>query len=107
MNTICTDSGQNDLPLGSRSAWADYDNDDDIDLFVTNHGGPNYVYRNDGDTNSDGLPDFVDEAVAMGVDDAGSASHSAVFIDYDNDGNQDLYVTKFRNTRISYQLAGL
>ena len=92
-------------PLGSGSAWADYDNDGDIDLFVTNRGGANHLYRNDGDTNSDGLPDFTDVAVAMGVDDPTGAGHSVVFIDYDNDGDQDLYVTNWGgNTLYENQL---
>ncbi len=90
---ICTP--ETNTPIGSGSAWADYDNDGDIDLFVTNHGGANYLYRNDGDTDSDGLPNFVDEAAAMGVDDPTGVGHSAVFIDYDNDGDQDLYVTNW------------
>ncbi len=84
-----------DPPLGSGSAWADYDNDGDIDFFATNKGGANYLYRNDGDTSGDGFPDFTDVAPALGVTDVMSYSHSAVFIDYDNDGDQDLYVTNW------------
>jgi hypothetical protein len=80
-------------PIGSGSAWADYDNDGDLDFFITNHGGPNYFYRNDGDLNGDGLPDFTDIAGALGVEDADEVSAAAVFADYDNDGDQDLYVT--------------
>ena len=34
-------------PIGSGSAWADYDNDGDIDLYITNHGGPSSLFRND------------------------------------------------------------
>ena len=90
-----TDPSICDPALGSGSAWADYDNDGDIDLFVTNHGGANHLYRNDGDTNSDGLPDFTDVAAAMGVDDPTGVGHGAVFVDYDNDGDQDLYVSNW------------
>ncbi len=75
-------------PIGSGSAWADYDNDGDIDLFVTNHGGANHLYESDGAT----LPNYTDVAVAMGLDDPTGVGHAAVFIDYDNDGDQDLYV---------------
>ena len=84
-------------PIGSGSAWGDYDNDGDPDLFATNRGGANYLYRNDGDQNSDGLPDFTDVAGTLGVADAGLASLGASFIDYDNDGDQDLYVTAWGN----------
>ncbi len=92
-------------PIGSGSAWADYDNDGDIDLFVTNRGGPNHLYRNDGDTDSDGLPNFTDVAVGAGVDDPSGAGHGAVFVDYDNDGDQDLYVTNWGgNTLYQNQL---
>ncbi|MDH4070443.1 MAG: FG-GAP-like repeat-containing protein, partial [Ignavibacteria bacterium] len=80
-------------PIGSGSAWGDYDNDGDVDFFVTNHGGANHLYRNDGDLDLDGLPDFVDEAVAMGLDLPAEVSMGCVFIDFDNDGDQDLYVT--------------
>lgn len=95
-------------PIGSGSAWADYDNDGDIDLFVTNRGGPNYLYRNEGndalplegDTSSNGLPNFTDVAAALGIDDPTVASHGAVFVDVDNDGDQDLYVTAWEETKL-------
>jgi hypothetical protein len=79
----------------SGSAWADYDNDGDVDLFLTNDGGPNLLYRNEGDTDNDGLPNFVDVASQAGVALLDRSSHSAVFIDIDNDGDQDLFVTRW------------
>ena len=78
---------------GSGSAWADVDNDGDPDLFTTNHGGSNHFYRNDGDGNSDDVPEFTDIVVSLGLTDTLKSSIGAVFIDYDNDGDQDLYVT--------------
>ena len=80
-------------PIASGSAWADYDNDGDIDLYVTNLGGPSRLFRNNGDTSGDGLPDFTDVAPALGVEEGNQLSHGVVFIDYDNDGDQDLYIT--------------
>jgi len=80
-------------PVGSGSAWADYDNDGDIDFYITNHGGPSGLYRNEGDTSGDELPDFVNVAPALGVDEADDISHGVCFADYDNDGDQDLYIT--------------
>ena len=80
-------------PLGSGSAWSDYDNDGDLDFYVTNNGGASRLYRNQGDTDGDGLPDFIDFAALAGVRDVNGIGHSCVFIDYDNDGDQDLFKT--------------
>ena len=81
-------------PIGSGSAWADFDSDGDADLCVTNKGGPLKIFQNLGDTNSDGLPDFIDVAASVGVD-LDNWTSGAVFVDYDNDGDQDLYVTRW------------
>jgi hypothetical protein len=66
------------------SAWEDYDNDGDVDLYVANDYGRNCLYRNDGDT-------FVDVAAAAGVVDFGSGM-SVSWSDYNRDGRMDLYV---------------
>ena len=60
---------------------------------MTNHGGGNWLYRNEGDTNEDDLPDFVNVAGTYHLSATMKTSLSSVFIDYDNDGDQDLYVT--------------
>jgi len=88
------DSECSSSPLGSGSSWADYDDDGDIDLYVTNMGGPSRLYQNQGDTNGDELPDFVDIAPMLDVD-LENWTAGVVFIDYDNDGDQDLYVTRW------------
>ncbi|MEM7754552.1 MAG: CRTAC1 family protein [Planctomycetota bacterium] len=69
------------------SAWGDYDNDGDMDLFTCRYddGQRGYLLRNDSGT-------FVDVTVAAGVDD-GDRQFSADWGDYDNDGDLDLYVT--------------
>ena len=81
--------------LSTSAAWGDYDNDGDMDLYVTNWGqslGPmialNRLYRNNGNGS------FSDVAVSMGVADVRN-SNSAVWGDYDNDGDLDLYVVNF------------
>ena len=81
-------------PIGSGSAWADYDRDDDIDLYVTSMGGESRLFQNQGDTNDDGLPDFIDVAPSLGVA-FENWTAGVVFVDYDNDGDQDLYVTRW------------
>lgn len=72
---------------GQGAAWGDYDNDGDLDLYLTNY-GPNRLYRNDGDGR------FSDVTAAAGVGDPGFSS-SAAWGDYDNDGHIDLYVSTY------------
>ncbi len=81
-------------PIGSGSAWADYDDDGDIDLYLTSMGGESRLFQNQGDTNDDGQPDFIDVAPSLGVA-LENWTAGVVFIDYDNDGDQDLYVTRW------------
>ncbi len=71
----------------------DYDNDGDVDLFVSNDGLPNYLWRNDG-----GMQ-FTEVAVAVGVavNSAGlsEACMGADWGDVDRDGDFDLVITNF------------
>ncbi len=91
-------------------AAADYDEDGDLDVFVccyrgdtttldrpplpapfpfydANNGGANALFRNDGDFR------FVNVTEATGLDANNTRfSYSAVWEDYDNDGDVDLYV---------------
>lgn len=64
---------------------ADYDNDGDLDIYVCQFRGPNLLYQNNGK----GV--FTEVAKAAGVD---LISGSAVgnFVDYDRDGDLDLFV---------------
>ena len=66
------------------NAWADFDGDADLDLFVGFRGHPNRLYRND-------LGTFVDVAEAVGLSDPEETRASA-WGDYDRDGDLDLYV---------------
>ncbi len=68
------------------TAWADYDNDGDLDLYVPRflRGQPGYLYRNDGGT-------FTNVATAAGINSA-LGQRSVAWGDYDNDGDQDLYL---------------
>jgi hypothetical protein len=71
-------------PGGQPNAWADYDVDGDLDLFVGFRGLANRLYRNDGGS-------FVDVAEVAGI--AGSIeTRAAAWGDYDADGDPDLYV---------------
>ena len=83
------------------AAWADYDNDGDLDVYVTGGGldvAPNALYRNNGDGT------FADVAGAAGVDDI-TAGTGAAWADYDNDGDLDLFVANRWQTDSARQIA--
>ena len=65
--------------------WSDYNHDGWPDLYVVNDFGRKNLYRNNGDGT------FTDIASQAGVDDVG-AGMSVCWLDYDNDGKDDLYV---------------
>lgn len=67
------------------SSWEDFDNDGDMDLYVSNDYARNNLYRNDGGR-------FVDVAEELGVGDQ-AFGMSVAWGDYDHDENMDLYVS--------------
>ena len=69
------------------SCWGDYDNDGLLDLFVSNASNNcNYLYHNDGNGN------FTKITNSPVVSDTGHA-HGCSWVDVDNDGYLDLYVS--------------
>ena len=86
----------------SGAAFADVDNDGDLDLFVCNKGNHNELYRNQGDGTFKG--GYVQQK-----NPAGAAPTMAAFSDYDRDGDLDLYLTKTRllslQEMFGYQIA--
>ncbi len=65
--------------------WGDHNGDGWPDLYVVNDFGRKNLYRNNGNGT------FTDVAAELGVEDVG-AGMSVCWLDYDNDGKQDLYV---------------
>lgn len=80
------------------AAWGDYDNDGDPDLFLT-HVGPEILYRNNGDGT---FTDVTAQAGVAGVTNAFESS-SPVWLDYDNDGDLDIYVSTWIGPNILYE----
>lgn len=72
---------------GMGAATGDYDNDGDVDLYVTGLGA-NVLLRNDGRGH------MVDVTAAAGVSGSGWST-SATFVDVDADGHLDLFVTRY------------
>ncbi len=72
---------------GMGVAVADFDNDGNLDLFVTGYGG-NALYRNKGNCT---FEDVTDRAGVRG----GGFSTGAAWADYDRDGSVDLFVSRY------------
>ena len=69
---------------GNTNAWADIDNDGDLDYFVGFRGRANRFYRNDGGT-------FRDVAAEVGLIDS-VETRAVAWGDFNADGHTDLYV---------------
>jgi len=84
------------VPIGGNYAaiWIDYDNDHDIDLYMTkcrgsapytDHQRINKLYRNNGDGT------YTEVSAEANMDDA-NQSWATAFEDYDNDGDMDAFI---------------
>jgi len=98
---------------GSGCAWLDYNNDGWMDLYIVNgrhidgltdHSAPdglaatNHLYRNNGDGT------FTDVTLQAGVPGTGFGVGITAG-DFDNDGNEDLYLTNY-NSSVLYRNNG-
>jgi tetratricopeptide (TPR) repeat protein/peroxiredoxin len=83
--TAASGLNQNNTRYSFCCAWSDYNGDGWPDLYVVNDFGRKNLYRNQGDGT------FTDVAPQAGVEDVG-AGMGVCWLDYDNDGAQDLYV---------------
>lgn len=82
---VTAQAGVGDPHTASAVLWADVDNDGFVDLYVANMSKQNALFMNNGDgtfSNNILASGAVDTKIAMG----------AIFFDYDNDGDQDLYL---------------
>ncbi|MGE3163418.1 MAG: CRTAC1 family protein [Planctomycetota bacterium] len=89
-------AGVGDTSYGMGCACGDYDNDGDVDLYVTNV-GPNVLYRNNGDGT------FTDVSLASRTADPGFGS-SAAFVDFDADQDLDLMIANYVDWSKSVEL---
>lgn len=97
---ITETAGVGDAGKGETASWGDYDNDGYVDLYVANwgcsacappgappeEGSLDRLYRNRGDGT------FEDVSHLLGYGPRTGAGFTAVFIDYDNDGDLDIYL---------------
>ena len=80
-------------------AWADYDNDGWVDVFVGHELAPSTLFRNRGNGT------FEDATAKAGVG-ASAFTKGMVFGDYDNDGWPDLYVSNMYGDNFLYHNNG-
>jgi hypothetical protein len=78
----------------------DYNGDGHDDIYFLNQLGPNALFENRGN----GTFVNVTKAAGVGLDDR--ISVGGAFADYDNDGDQDLYVTSTRGGNVLFQNQG-
>ena len=85
------------------AAWADYNNDGYLDLYVADgvigDGAANVLYHNNGDGT------FTNTAASAGVADTGNSLGTA-WGDYDKDGYIDLHVVNFGQSNVLYRNNG-
>ncbi len=84
---VTEDVGVGSTAYGTGATVGDYDNDGDLDLYVTNF-GTDQLYRNNGDGT------FADVTKQAKVGNLNWGT-SCAFADIDNDGNLDLYVANY------------
>ncbi|MEE9168844.1 MAG: VCBS repeat-containing protein, partial [bacterium] len=78
---------------GARSrgvAFGDFNNDGYVDIYVCRYQANNILFNNLGNST---FSDVTNEAGLAGIEDSGMA----VWSDFDNDGNRDLYIVRFES----------
>jgi hypothetical protein len=104
---VTEQAGLLSLRPSQTAVWADYNNDGQLDLFLGaetipgyNESNPCQLYQNNGDGT------FTDVAEKVGLNLVGWVK-GAAWGDYDNDGLQDLYVSRLFETNLMFHNDGL
>ena len=88
---VSVNSNTNVVVCAMNSSSGDYDEDGDLDIYVTNTPSGNVLLRNNGDKT------FTDVTAEAGVG-FFRTGWGTSFIDYDNDGDLDMYVSSSTET---------
>ncbi len=97
LHDVTVAAGLDASRYGMGVTTGDYDNDGDIDLYLSNFGN-NQLWRNNGDGT------FSEVSEESGTGDS-RWSHSAVFVDIDRDGWLDLLVVNYVDFRLGNRKA--
>lgn len=95
-------TGNNDK---TGSAWGDYDNDGDMDLWMSRYdsGQPGYLFRNNGVVG--GSVSFTEVTSTAGLTDTGN-QRGCAWGDFDNDGDLDLAIAREGQGLVVYDNQG-
>jgi hypothetical protein len=91
---VTQESGLCTHGYGMGVSVGDIDNDGFLDVFVTNFGAPNQLFRNKGNGT------FIDITKAAGVAGNGHWGSSSTIFDFDRDGLLDLFVANYVDYRL-------
>jgi hypothetical protein len=80
--------------FSQRSTLADIDNDGLLDAFICHDVDQSHPYRNNGGQNM-----VLDQSLIETIDRPGN--YAAIWVDYDNDGDNDMYLTKCKGGSVS------
>jgi len=78
---------------GLTSVWTDFDNDGKLDLFVTNDGQANYLYKGDGAGKFEEIA--LTSGVAANEDGVEQANMGVAVGDYSHDGRMSILISHF------------
>ncbi len=87
--TAFTEDAKPEYIFSQRSTLADINNDGLLDAFVCHDVDLSHPYRNAGGQNM-----ILDQSLIVTLDRPGN--YAAIWVDYDNDGDSDMYLTKCR-----------
>ena len=74
-------------------SWADVNRDGFLDVFLSSNGGQGFLFINNGDGTFNKVTDITGDGIGISGSNLGS-----VFADFDNDGDDDLYITYTEGT---------
>ncbi|MFK7775401.1 MAG: FG-GAP-like repeat-containing protein [Saprospiraceae bacterium] len=100
---ITTGDIVNDNGVSACSIWGDYDNDGNIDVFVSNNppntspAQLNFLYKNDGAPNYS-----FSKILAPPSQDDANYTWSSSWVDYDNDGDIDLHMPDNKHLKTDF-----
>ncbi len=86
-SNVIDSTNTNDSSASFASAWGDFDNDGDLDLYVGTFNGPDRLFKNNGDET------FTDVTADFNLGTGNTATLAVSWGDYDNDGDLDLFIS--------------